>query len=41
MAEEISIYGHTPAYLHSREEREALDVLYRETEVNILNHVSG
>lgn len=41
MAEEIRIYGHTPAYRPSGEEREALDVLYRETEVNIQNHVSG
>lgn len=41
MAEEIHIYGHTAAYLHSGEESEALDVLYRETEVNILNHVRG
>lgn len=41
VAEEIRIYGHTPAYRHSGEEREALDVLYRETEVNIQNHVSG
>lgn len=41
LAEEIPIYGHTPAYLHSGEEPKALDVLYRETEVNILKHASG
>lgn len=41
MAEEICIYRHTTAYLHSGEDPEALDVLYHETEVNILNHVSG
>lgn len=41
MAEEIRIYGHTPAYRHSGEEPEALDVLYHETEVDILKHVSG
>lgn len=41
VAEEICIYRHTTAYLHSGEDPEALDVLYHETEVNILNHVSG
>lgn len=40
VAEEIGI-THTIAYPHTGKDLEALDVLYRETEVNTLSHVSS